>query len=71
MGYRLIVVHGYSALDHLGSELISLATGGDSARVFASRAQARQALARAVSSLRRTMGPRVWPKIDIVSAGVR
>lgn len=70
-GYRLRFTAGYSGVDHLAPDILNLATDGDPVRVFSTRAEARQALARAVASLRHAMGPRVWPKIDIVPAGVR
>lgn len=69
MGYRLVVLYGYSALDHLGPELISLATGGNPERVFPTYAQAGQAVVRAAAALRRQFGPQAWPRVEIVREG--
>lgn len=69
-GYRLRAVPGYSGVDHLAAEIVNLATDGDPDRVFATYAEGRQALTRAVSAMRRQMGPRAWPRIDIVPAGL-
>jgi hypothetical protein len=69
-GYHLRFTAGYSGLDHLGPEIVSLATNGDPARVFATYADARQALVRAVASMRRTLGPQSWPNISIVPVGL-
>lgn len=69
MGYRLQVMYGYSALDHLGPDLISLATGGNPERVFPTYAQAGRAVVRAAAALRRQFGPQAWPRVEIVRGG--
>ena len=69
-GYHLRVTAGHSGLDHLAPEIVGLATGGDPGRVFSTYGEARQALTRAVASLRRTMGPQIWPNVSIVPVGL-
>ena len=61
--YTLRHVAGYSPLDHLAAEIIRRA-----GERHATKRAASAALRQAVVAMRATMGPRSWPRIDIVRA---
>lgn len=59
-------VAGYSPLDHLASEIIRRAEQHTPAPK--TKRQAAAALKAAVAVMRSQMGPRSWPRIDIITA---
>ena len=61
--YTLRLVPGYSPLDHLAAEIIARAGSQ-----HPSKRAAATALKAAIAVMRHSMGPRSWPRIDIVRA---